>query len=131
MAYNECLRITYEVTNMIISRIRALIKQFFQQHDVNKDRQITQGAQSKSRPGVVVLGQQLADAQKAENKRLAAGNSASSPLPDDDYDFWQGHYDLYDPMPSDLDEKIKVVCQQYASLSDNERLKMRDRKSVV
>jgi hypothetical protein len=71
----------------------------------------------------VVLGQQLADAQKYEQARLQMGNTPPSPLPQGDYEPRAGEWELLNPAPSDLDVQIRKACKTFTILPESERAK--------
>lgn len=79
----------------------------------------------------IILGQQLADARKAEAERLARGDGAPSPLTSNDrYDAWRGDFDLYNPVPLPLDDRLRSLCHKFASLDDVSRAATRQSLSM-
>lgn len=82
-------------------------------------------SQADSSDEPIVLGQQLADAHRAETKRRASGVSGKSPLPDRDYDFWRGDVSLISLTVNPLDDEIRRVCRQYALSDADGRHKIR------
>jgi hypothetical protein len=83
------------------------------------------------RPQTYVIGQQLADARRAEQERLARGASGPSPLPAHlRYDAWQGDFDLSNPAPSPLDAELSALCQRFAASDDLARSRIRDSASM-
>jgi hypothetical protein len=73
----------------------------------------------------LVLGQQLADATKAEQQRLEAGGFGDSPLPDAEYEFWRGDLSLIAPASNPLDDQIRRVCGHYALADTDQQSKIR------
>lgn len=82
-------------------------------------------SQSDSSDEPFVLGQQLADASRAETKWRESGAGGKSPLPESEYDFWRGDLNLIAPTANSLDDEIRHVCKQYARSDANDRLKTR------
>ena len=55
----------------------------------------------------LVLGQQLANAQEAENARLAAGPTGPSPMPQGEYDAERGDFGLLTVTPLPFDSQVQ------------------------
>ena len=82
-------------------------------------------------PKYVVLGQQLAEARKVEQERLARGDSPPSPFSVDmKYDEWAGHYNLTATSRIPLDDKIADVCRRFAASSSDEQRRLRHAVSM-
>ena len=78
----------------------------------------------------VILGQELANAAKAEKIRLDSGEFLKSPLPEKQYDFWRGDLDLINPSINKLDDLIRLVCVRYSSADKDIRSTMRSSISM-
>lgn len=79
----------------------------------------------KRKPPTLVLGQQLADARKAERERIAGGTGSPSPMPKDTYPKDEGILALLDPKPLPLDVELKELCQRATALDANAHGRMR------
>ncbi len=73
----------------------------------------------------IVLGQQLADAHRADTKWRESSMGSQSPLPEAAYDFWRGDLSLLAPAANPLDAEIRRVCRLYASYDADARCKIR------
>lgn len=82
-------------------------------------------SQTDSNDEPLILGQQLADARNAETQWRESGGGGNSPLPQMEYDFWQGDLSLLRPTPNPLDDKIRDVCRQYARSDADKRSDIR------
>ncbi len=73
-----------------------------------------------------ILGQQFAAARSAEAARIARADSGVSPLgAEDRYDQWRGDLDLYDPVRLPLDDRIRLLCREFASVGEKARSAIR------
>ncbi|MBN2098020.1 MAG: hypothetical protein JW753_00330 [Dehalococcoidia bacterium] len=79
---------------------------------------------------VFVLGQQMADALEKERQREAKGDIGVSPLPQEEYPLRSEELGLLDPVPNQLDEKLRNVCHLFRSLNEQERIEFRKRVSL-
>lgn len=75
----------------------------------------------------VVIGQEMADAQKKEQKRMRQGDAGASPLLQETYPFRSEELDLLNPLRSDLDDRLRDVCAQFRELSADQRTSFRKR----
>lgn len=78
----------------------------------------------RKRP-TVVLGQQMADARKAERARIDSGPSLPSPMPKDVYPTDEGIFAALNPRLVSLDIALKEICRQAASLDADSHARMR------
>jgi hypothetical protein len=79
----------------------------------------------KRKPPTLVLGQQLADARKAEHARVSSGPSSPSPMPKDTYPTDEGVLALLNPKPLPLDIELKDLCRRAAALDADTHGRMR------
>jgi hypothetical protein len=80
----------------------------------------------KRRPRTVVLGQQLADARKVEEQRLASEPALASPMPKSGYpDDDRGYLEFLDPRPLALDAELADLCRRSATLDPAAHAQMR------
>jgi hypothetical protein len=79
----------------------------------------------KRKPQTLVLGQQLADARKAERERVASGPSSPSPMPKDTYPTDEGVLASLNPKPLPLDIELKELCRRAAALDADAHARMR------
>jgi hypothetical protein len=77
----------------------------------------------------VVLGQQLADAQAVERRRLER-NPGHSPLAGKSYNGESDGYQLFRISKSPLDETIRSLVRSFSRGSDQSRAELRDRLSM-
>src|SRR5215472_17425825 len=64
---------------------------------------------------VFVIGQQMADARRKEEERLAASGAEKSPLAGLSYDKWAGDFDLTDPKRVPLDDELAAFCRGFST----------------
>ena len=77
-----------------------------------------------SRP--YVIGEQMAQALRAEQSRLSSSKVGRSPLPADlHYDRSLGDLDVSDPAKSPLDEKLSALCHCFATSDPSARSRLR------
>lgn len=88
-----------------------------------------QNEENKKRK-LFVLGQQMADALEKERQREAIGEIGVSPMPQEKYPIRGEELGLLDPIRSQLDDKLRNVCQSFRSLNEQERLEFRKRVSL-
>lgn len=79
----------------------------------------------KRKPPTLVLGEQLADARKAERARVEGGLSSPSPMPKDTYPTDEGIFAALDPKLLPLDIELKELCWRAASLDAESHARMR------
>jgi hypothetical protein len=79
----------------------------------------------KRKPPVLVLGQQMADARKAERARVEGKPSLPSPMPKDTYPTDFGIFAALNPKRTALDIELKELCQRAASLDADSHATMR------
>ena len=79
----------------------------------------------KRKPSTLVLGQQMADARKAERERVAAGPTSPSPMPKDSYPTDNGVLASLSPKPLPLDIELKELCRRAAALDAGAHARMR------
>jgi hypothetical protein len=77
-----------------------------------------------------VLGAQLAAAAEAEQRRLARGRPARSPMPPRGYTFGRGELSLLQPTRHPLDSTLASLCKRFANRSDEKRAAMREAISM-
>ena len=82
----------------------------------------------RRKPGVVVLGQQLADAHAAEERRQRS-NPPPSPLGGVHYDRWRGEHRLSKLVPAEADGRVRELAQTFAAPGAN-RAAMREALSL-
>jgi hypothetical protein len=78
-----------------------------------------------------VIGEQMAQALRAEEVRLA--NSKARPsrlLANLHYDVWGGDFDLIDPAKNPLDEELSTLCRTFAKGDLTSRSRLRDSASM-
>ena len=78
-----------------------------------------------SQDEVYVIGQQQADAQAAEQRRLEEGGFGPSPMPEGRYDPWHKASNLVKPATLPLDEQLNELCRRYAGNDDETRAQWR------
>ena len=83
----------------------------------------------RQKPGVVVLGQQLADAHAAEERRQRS-NPPPSPLRGVHYDRWRGEHRLSKLVPAEADERARELAQTSADASADARAATREALSL-
>jgi hypothetical protein len=70
--------------------------------------------------GYVLIGQQMADAKKEEQERLAHGILPPSPLsPSQQYH--RGDLDISELSDSPIDDSVSTLCEQYRELDEKDR----------
>lgn len=79
----------------------------------------------KRKPRTLVLGQQLADARRAEDARVASGPSSPSPMPKDTYSTDEGLLARLNPKPLPLDLELRDLCRRAATLDADAHARMR------
>lgn len=79
----------------------------------------------KRKPQTLVLGQQLADARRAERARIASGPNSPSPMPKDTYPTEEGILAALNPKPLPLDSELKDLCRRAAKLDADSHARMR------
>jgi hypothetical protein len=79
----------------------------------------------KRKPRTLVLGQQLADARKAENERVASEPTFPSPMPKETYPTNESVRASLDPKPLPLDFELKELCRRAAALDADAHRKLR------
>ena len=79
----------------------------------------------KRKPRALVLGQQLADARKAERARVASGPNSSSPMPKDTYPTDEGILAWLKPKQLPLDIDLKELSRRAAALDADAHARMR------
>lgn len=79
----------------------------------------------KRKPRTLVLGQQLADARKAENERVASQPTLPSPMPKDTYPAIECVLEMFNPKSLPLDLELKELCRRAAALDADAHAKMR------
>lgn len=84
---------------------------------------------SNPEKGVYVIGQEMARAVEAEQRRQQQG-TRESPLPKRGYDFWHGDQSLINPAPSSLDDALRKVARRYAASEPQQRAAIRDSISM-
>ena len=73
----------------------------------------------------IVIGQEMADAHAADQRRLA-GDPPPSPLPDERYDRELGQVGLFDIEPVPLDDALSAFVARYRAATAHERAHLRD-----
>ena len=81
----------------------------------------------RRRPGVVVLGQQYADAQAREATRVAAGVAGPSPMPAGEYDHERGDYSLLSVSVLPLDRELHALVDGYRQAAAGTHAELRSR----
>jgi hypothetical protein len=82
-------------------------------------------------PKVIVLGELMAEAQRAEDARLAKPGIAASPFgPDLRYDRWFGDIGLSDPVPCRVDDELRAFCRRFAAADPLSRARVRESTSM-
>lgn len=84
----------------------------------------------RGRKGVYVLGEHLAAADAAEQRRKQRGDMPKSPMPEGTYDFWRGEQSLIDPARNSLDSALRELCQSFAVVDEESRTSMRESISM-
>jgi hypothetical protein len=85
---------------------------------------------ANEQPEKLVLGQQLADAAAAEEKRKARGDLGKSPMPEEKYDKNSDELDLLRPRLIPLDAALAELARRFAGADAATRMKMRDSISM-
>lgn len=73
----------------------------------------------------VVLGEEFAKAQQAEEARKLKGGTGKSPMPAGEYDRWRGETSLINPTKNSLDSELISLCQRFATSDSQSRAAMR------
>lgn len=81
---------------------------------------------NKTKEAVVVLGQELADANQKENERLESGGYVVSPMPEFNYSKWKNEKSLINPQINALDSSIVELTNKYIEANDSERQSIRN-----
>lgn len=86
----------------------------------------------RTRPSrTYVIGEQMAQAQRAEQARLSSSKAGPSPLPANlHYDSWLGDLDLSDPARRPLDDELSALCRRFAMSDLTSRSQLRDSASM-
>jgi hypothetical protein len=83
--------------------------------------------EDRSRESLPVIGEQMAQALRAEDARLSNSKAGASPLPANlSYDLWRGDFDLVDPAKNPLDEELSILCRAFAKGDLTSRSRFRD-----
>lgn len=90
---------------------------------MNKKR--SGSGRSREDQGKVVMGQQMAAAIRAEQRRLAKAQSAKSPMPEQGYDFEHQFLSLLKPVPHPVDSALASLCRRFVRSDPQERAAMR------
>lgn len=98
------------------------------QSDMSK-KQTRQNQPEQAREPIV-LGEQLAKAAAAEEKRKAKGRQEKSPLPGQKYELQDGELKLLRPRPAPLDAALAEVVHEFAKADEATRAKMRSVTSM-
>jgi hypothetical protein len=78
-----------------------------------------------------VIGEQMAQAQRAEQARQSNPNTGPSPLPVNlHYDSSRGDLDLSDPPENPLDDELSALCQRFVRSDPADRSRLRDSISM-
>lgn len=72
-----------------------------------------------------ILGQQLADAQDAEAKRLASGDHGESPMPKGEYQRDRGDYSFLSVTALPVDFELRTLVKDFAKLDGESRRRTR------
>jgi hypothetical protein len=83
------------------------------------------GRPRKDQGKIVVIGQEMAAATRAEQRRLEKAQPARSPMPEQGYDFEHSHLSLLKPVPHPLDSALASLCKRFARNDPQERAAMR------
>lgn len=75
----------------------------------------------KSKTRTTTLGEEMADATEMEKKRVEAGSSLPSPLPDFGYSKWKDEQSLIDPVENELDLKTIQLCTAFKTSNAEKR----------
>jgi hypothetical protein len=78
------------------------------------------------RKDALVLGQHLAAADTAEQRRKQRGDMPKSPMPDGTYDFWRGEQSLIGPTQNSLDSALREFCRAFAEADEDSRARIRE-----
>jgi hypothetical protein len=99
---------------------------------MQKDEEGKRGKWKKARSTQpYVIGEQMAQARRAEAARLSNAGSGPSPLPADlRYDRWTGDFDLSDPARNHLDNELTAVCRRIATSDAPARSRLRASTSM-
>ena len=85
----------------------------------------------EGRSRLPVIGEQMAQARRAEEARLSNSETRPSPLPANlRYDPWAGDLDLSDPVEHPLDDELSTLCQSLAVSDLPSRSQFRDSASM-
>src|SRR5687767_12164098 len=79
----------------------------------------------KRNPPTLALGQQMADARKAERARVESEPSSHSPMPKETYPTGEGISAVLSPKLIQLDIELKDLCRRAASLDADSHATMR------
>ena len=74
---------------------------------------------------VVVLGQEFANAQAAEELRKLKGVGGKSPMPAATYDVWHGELSLINPTKNAIDTELSGLTERFANSDKQAQAKMR------
>lgn len=74
---------------------------------------------------VVVIGEEYAKAQLAEQQRKQQGNSGNSPMPAGKYDHWSGEESLINPTKNSLDSELSGLSERFAKSDQQTQANMR------
>lgn len=78
-----------------------------------------------------VIGEQMAQARRAEQARLSNSTAESRPMPANlRYNAWLGDLDLSDPERSPLDDELITLCQSFTGSDPTSRSQFRDSASM-
>jgi hypothetical protein len=84
----------------------------------------------KRRARTLVIGQEMADARRAEQKRLASPPDLPSPMPISGYNFDDGYLSLLNPKPLALDSEVAQLCRSTAALEPAAQVRVRQSISM-
>ncbi len=79
----------------------------------------------RSRRAPYILGQEMAQAIAAEDRRLEMADLTDSPMPKGTYDFWRGESSLVDPRPVQLDSELAALVEAFRAADPSSRSAMR------
>lgn len=80
---------------------------------------------------IVIIGEEMAQARRAEAARPPGLKNAPSPLPTDlRYDYWLGDLNLSDPVERPLDRELSALCQRFAASDLPTQSRLRDTASM-
>lgn len=77
-----------------------------------------------------ILGQEIAQARRVEERWAKKKNKLESPMPKEKYSDFDTGFGIIDPKKIEFDTQLQTVCKEYANSDDEMREKIRDSISM-